>query len=163
MPLYKPRRPSCFNDLRKQSNGPLYRSISWSGCDCRRTFTVSKGYSMSLPTMPAILRERQLWVSKSPIVQPIYPNSTYRSCKILAVTTSSLPSQIVCFLLPQCPDYSVTWRVSCCLWCLPRASVAAVDNFVGVAKLNLRDPSDGFQRSTVEMLSSGHFAKNKIK
>jgi hypothetical protein len=53
MPRYRPSRPSARIDWRKQSMGPLYRSGRWSGWDWRRTLTVSKGYSMYLPTTPA--------------------------------------------------------------------------------------------------------------
>ena len=45
-------------DCRKQSIGPLYWRGRWSGWDCSRTLTVSKGYSMYLPTMPATLERR---------------------------------------------------------------------------------------------------------
>lgn len=53
MPRYRPRKPSARMDWRKQSRGPVYRRGRWSGWDCRRTLTVSKGYSMYLPTIPA--------------------------------------------------------------------------------------------------------------
>ena len=53
-PRYRPRNPSERRDCLKQSNGPAYRKGRWSGCDCRRTLTVSKGYSMYFPAAPAI-------------------------------------------------------------------------------------------------------------
>lgn len=45
-----PERKDCW----KQSRGPRYWRGAPSGWDWRRTFIVSKGYSMSLPVMPAI-------------------------------------------------------------------------------------------------------------
>jgi len=53
IPLYSPRKPSDFIDCRKQSKGPVYRNGKWSGWLCSRTLTVSKGYSMYFPAMPA--------------------------------------------------------------------------------------------------------------
>lgn len=46
IPLYSPRNPSRRRDCLKQSNGPVYCSGKWSGCDWRRTFTVSKGSTL---------------------------------------------------------------------------------------------------------------------
>lgn len=55
IPRYKPATPSLRQDCLKQSSGPAYRRGLVSGCDCSRTLTVSNGYSMNFPAMPAIL------------------------------------------------------------------------------------------------------------
>lgn len=54
IPRYSPRKPSALMDCRKQSRGPVYRRGRLSGWLWSRTLTVSKGYSMYLPTTPAI-------------------------------------------------------------------------------------------------------------
>ena len=54
IPRYRLRNPSERIDCLKQSKGPVYRKGRWSGWDCSRTLTVSKGYSMYLPAAPAI-------------------------------------------------------------------------------------------------------------
>lgn len=66
IPLYMPMNPSRCSDCLKQSNGPLYRRGRVAGCDCRRTLTVSKGYSMYLPTMPATEPQTTSFNASSP-------------------------------------------------------------------------------------------------
>jgi hypothetical protein len=86
MPLYIPRKPSCCSDFLKQSNGPLYLNGTVSGCDWRRTLTVSKGYSMYFPTIPASDPHTTSFRASSP-------------CPAAAVTALGRPSSIMTGLL----------------------------------------------------------------
>lgn len=84
MPRYSPKIPSARHDCLKQSNGPLYCTGNPSGCDWRRTLTVSNGYSINLPTMPAIEPNTISFTASFPC-----------SCTTCAVVLStSLPSFI---------------------------------------------------------------------
>jgi hypothetical protein len=111
IPLYIPRNPSCCMDFLKQSKGPVYRSGIVSGCDCRRTLTVSKGYSIYLPTMPAVDPHRTSLRASSPLLVVCAAAGPRASSIRIVLGSPPLPPNTATELLCASINLRYVWRI----------------------------------------------------